>query len=74
MSKCPFWSSKKEKINCNNECPMSPIKNQNEVCPFVEHLVGEKVIFKDIIEEDFIYSQDTNFDYMIPTYAGYKND
>ena len=28
MSKCPFWSSKKEKISCSNECPMSPAKNQ----------------------------------------------
>ncbi len=74
MSKCPFWSSKKEKVNCNNECPMSPAKNYNEICPFVEHLVGDKVIFKEIIDDDFMYSQDTSLEYIIPTYAGYKGE
>lgn len=74
MSKCPFWSSKKEKVNCSNDCPMSPEKNYNEVCPFVEHLVGEKIIFKEIINDDFMYSQDTNLDYIIPSYVGYKDE
>ena len=32
---------------------MSPAKNHNEICPFVEHLVGEKVVFKEIIDNDF---------------------
>lgn len=74
MSKCPFWSSKKEKISCSNECPMSPTKNQNEICPFVEHLVEDKVVFKGVIDDDFIYSQDTNLEYIIPTYAAYKDE
>ena len=74
MSKCPFWSNKKEKISCSNECPMSPAQNNNEVCPFIEHLVGEKIIFKDILDDDFTYSQDTNLDYIIPSYVGYKDE
>lgn len=73
MSKCPFWSSKREKISCDNECPMNPIKNNDEICPFVEYLSGEKIVFKDIIKDEFIYSQDTNFDYMVSGYVGYKN-
>ena len=53
---------------------MSPAKNHNEICPFVEHLVGEKVVFKEIIDDDFMYSQDTNLDYIIPAYVGYKDE
>ena len=72
MSKCPFWSSKKEKISCSNECPMSPAKNHNEICPFVEHL--DKVIFKEFIDDYFMYSQDTSLEYIIPSYVGYKDE
>ena len=36
MSKCPFWSSRREKVSCSNECPMSPALNNNEICPFIE--------------------------------------
>ena len=53
---------------------MSPAQNNNEVCPFIEHLVGEKIIFKDILDDDFTYSQDTNLDYIIPSYVGYKDE
>ena len=74
MSKCPFWSSKKEKISCSNECPMSPAKNHNEICPYVEHLVGEIVVFKEIIYDHIMYSQDTNLDYIITAYVGYKDE
>ena len=74
MSKCPFWSSKKERVSCSNECPMSPGKNNDEICPFVEHLVGEMVIFKEIIDDDFMYSQDSNLEYIIPSYVGYKDE
>lgn len=74
MSKCPFWSSKKEKVSCINECPMSPALNNNETCPFIEHLATEKVIFKDILDEDFAYSKDTKLEYMIPSYIGYKDE
>ena len=38
-----------------------------------ELLSGEKIVFKDIIKDEFIYSQDTNFDYMVSGYVGYKN-
>ena len=57
MSKCPFWSNKRERVSCNDECPMSPTNNNNETCPFVEHLTGERVTFKGIVDENFAYSQ-----------------
>lgn len=74
MSKCPFWSNKKERVSCSNECPMSPNQNNNETCLFIEHLAGEKIIFKDIFDGDFAYSQDINLEYIIPSYAAYKDE
>lgn len=74
MSKCPFWSNRREKVSCSNECPMSPALNNNEICPFIEHLAEEKVVFKDILDEDFAYSQNTKLEYMIPSYIGYKDE
>ena len=39
MRKCPFWSTQKEKVECNSECPMIN-KNSNmdsdERCIFCE--------------------------------------
>ena len=39
-------------------------------CP----VCGEKVIFKEIIDDDFMYSQDSNLEYIIPSYVGYKDE
>ena len=61
MSKCPFWSTKKEKVSCYNECPMYPISKDDEVCPFMEHLTGNKISYNDI-EDDFAYSQENIYD------------
>ncbi len=68
MSKCPFWSSKKEKVNCYNECPMYPVSKDDEVCPFIEHLNTNKVSINDF--NDFEYSQDSIYDL---SYIGVKN-
>lgn len=73
MSKCPFWSSRKEKVNCNGECPMSPSQNNNETCPFIEHLSAEKIVFKDVLDEDFEYSRETKVEYILPSYIEYKD-
>ena len=74
MSKCPFWSNKRERVSCNDECPMSPTNNNNETWPFVEHLTGERVTFKGIVDENFAYSQEeSNLEYIIPSYIEYKD-
>jgi len=74
MSKCPFWSNKRKRVSCNDECPMSPTNNNNETCPFVEHLTGERVTFKGIVDENFAYSQEeSNLEYIIPSYIEYKD-
>ena len=43
-------------------------------CPFVEHLAGDKVVFKEIIDDDFMYSEDKGLEYIIPVYVGYKDE
>lgn len=68
MSKCPFWSTKKEKVNCYNECPMYPVSKDDEVCPFIEHLNPNKVSINDF--DDFGYSQSNIYDL---AYMGIKN-
>nr|WP_207731892.1 MULTISPECIES: hypothetical protein [unclassified Clostridium] len=68
VSKCPFWSSKKEKVNCYNECPMYPVSKDDEVCPFIEHLNHNKVSINDF--DDFEYSQNNIYDL---SYMGIKN-
>ncbi|NLK94991.1 MAG: hypothetical protein GX275_07350 [Clostridiales bacterium] len=66
MSKCPFWSTSSKKIVCNNECPMHNSIMEETDCIFKEFLSLESITFKDIIDEDFTYSQDKllNFDYI----------
>lgn len=56
MSKCPFWSSAKEKVNCYKGCPMQPSNEVDDECVFKEHLVESKLIFKDIAYDDFEYN------------------
>ncbi|ATD55655.1 hypothetical protein [Clostridium chauvoei] len=62
MSKCPFWSTSREKVSCYSDCPMNESIQEDEICPFKEHLTT-KLIYKDSISEDFAYSQDKYFGY-----------
>ena len=68
MSKCPFWSSKREKVNCYNECPMYPVSKDDKVCPFIEHLNPNKISINDY--DDFEYSQENFYDL---SYIGIKD-
>lgn len=56
MSKCPFWSTGKEKIECYESCPMNTFFAIEDNCPFKEYLSNSKIAFKDI--EDYDYSLD----------------
>ena len=68
MSKCPLWSSKREKVNCYNECPMYPVSKDDEVCPIIEHLNPNKISINDY--DDFEYSQENFYDL---SYIGIKD-
>lgn len=57
MNKCPFWSTSREKIECNNECPMNKLAVEDQ-CPFKQYLEEDKFMFKGIIDEDIDYSRE----------------
>ena len=58
MSKCPFWSTNKDKVNCYSDCPMHTIVNESDVCIFKEVLpVGTKLSLADNLNDDLFYSQ-----------------
>lgn len=60
MSKCPFWSTGKKKVECYKDCPMHT-NSKEEECPFQEYLTSNKLNLKNIVDDDFAYSQDDNF-------------
>lgn len=59
MSKCPFWSTKKENVDCYKECPMIMSEddgiNEEEQCIFHECSSSTDMNFKDIINEDYSF-------------------
>lgn len=61
MSKCPFWSTTKKKVECHDTCPMNEVAKEESDCVFKAHLQLNKMSFKDIAENDIAYSQDTVF-------------
>lgn len=50
MDKCPFWSTNKKIVPCNEECPMNICINQEE-CIFKEVLSDDKGDLIDFSEE-----------------------
>lgn len=64
MSKCPFWSTSKDRVNCYSDCPMHTIINESEVCPFKEFLPSSnKLSLADSLNDDLFYSQDRYINY-----------
>lgn len=63
MSKCPFWSTKKERVNCYDGCPMTSCGLDGEGCPFKEVLDEPKIAYKDIANDNFAYPQEQNIEY-----------
>lgn len=67
MSGCPFWSTRKEKFECYDECPMVTkelLKGQDssEQCIFNVCMETINIKFKDIINEDYIFSKLSIYD------------
>jgi hypothetical protein len=61
MSKCPFWSTGIQKVECYEECPMDSFFSIKENCPFKEHLVNSKISIKGIQEYDYVLNEDSDF-------------
>lgn len=53
MSRCPFWSTSKHKINCSNECPMFSNDESEEQCVFIENCSDTKLQLKNIVDYDY---------------------
>lgn len=56
MSKCPFWSTAREKVECYDECPILSSElgeRSGEKCIFHECTESSNVNFRDIIKEDY---------------------
>ena len=64
MSKCPFWSTGMEKVECYKECPMNRFFSIEENCPFKEHLLNSKISFKGIEEYDYRFNEERGFDFI----------
>lgn len=59
MSRCPFWSTAKEKVECYRECPIlvgeSSERQDGEHCIFHECTESNSLNFRDIIKEDYSF-------------------
>ncbi|WP_017211510.1 hypothetical protein [Clostridium beijerinckii] len=56
MSRCPFWSTTKEKVECYSECPIKSesLKGQDDkLCIFNECSEAGSIDFKEIMKEDY---------------------
>ena len=48
MSKCPFWSTKKQRVGCSKECPLfNKLSSDDENCIFCELSFDTTVDIKD---------------------------
>lgn len=58
MSICPFWSDKKEKVSCFQDCAFASDK---EMCPFKLYLDNDDIPLSKVVEFDneaIKYSED----------------
>lgn len=66
MSKCPFWSDKKNKVDCYKECPMllseNEVMDEEEQCIFHACDLSTGISFKDIIKEDYSFLNLSSYD------------
>lgn len=56
MSKCPFWSTNREKVECYSECPILGVESLeygDEKCIFHECSEKSNINFGDIIKEEY---------------------
>lgn len=60
MSKCPFWSTQKQRVECYGECPMLAgelrKEQDDESCIFHECTsTSNSINFKEAIKEDYSF-------------------
>lgn len=65
MSKCPFWSTPKEKVECNSECPLLNAdleKNNTDRCIFCECSFDNNIDIKNIIKKEYDFMDFSMYD------------
>lgn len=69
MSKCPFWSTSKEKFECYKECPILASElgwQDSGKCIFSECTEPNNINFNDVLKEEYnfldlsMYDEDKN--------------
>ena len=59
MSRCPFWSTTREKVECYEECPMLIEQlsegQQDEQCIFHECTESGSLNYRNITKEDYSF-------------------
>lgn len=56
MSRCAFWSTKREKVECYNECPMLGTESLGDVtgkCIFHECSEESNISFRENMKEEY---------------------
>ncbi|EHI98894.1 hypothetical protein CDLVIII_2232 [Clostridium sp. DL-VIII] len=69
MSRCPFWSTSMEEIECYDECPILSselMEHRGEKCIFHKCIESRNINIKDIVKEEYdfldlsIYDENSN--------------
>ena len=59
MSRCPFWSTAREKVECYRECPIlmgeSSGGQAGEQCIFHQCTESSSINLREIIKEDYSF-------------------
>lgn len=72
MSICPFWSVGKNKIICNDECPMNPINNNGIECIFLEEIINKDLLNDTYMTKDeFLYNHEDSYKELMSVYKNY---
>lgn len=61
MSRCPFWSTHKKRIECNSTCPMNDFFSIKDNCPFKEYLSDSGIRIKEIEENELHFDEEIEF-------------
>ena len=65
MSKCPFWSTAKKKVECDPECPMMNSGaniNSEERCIFCECSLDNNIDIKGIMKNEYDFMNISMYD------------
>ncbi|SHE51416.1 hypothetical protein [Clostridium fallax] len=69
MSHCPFWSTSKKIIECNDECPMINSSEEGEGCVFQMCSIEDNMDNYKGFHNSFKYDNDLEHDYFFKKFG-----